>query len=149
MFFDGKKEVSVPELPDANRPAYKKKVQHSIIGADVTITGDLVSSGDIKVDGRVDGNITCRTLTLGNQPVVNSSIKADTVRICGTFNGEVKAAKVVLTKDARVSGDIMQEILEIEPGAILEGNISRLQPDQAGGQVNSQPGGQVSSQPGG
>jgi cytoskeletal protein CcmA (bactofilin family) len=144
MFFDGKKEESVPELPDANRPAYKKKVQHSIIGADVTITGDLVSSGDIKVDGRVDGNITCRTLTLGNQPVVNSSIKADTVRICGTFNGEVKAAKVVLTKDAKVSGDIMQETLEIEPGAILEGNIRRIQPDQ----VNSQSGGQVSSQPG-
>jgi cytoskeletal protein CcmA (bactofilin family) len=149
MFFDGKKEVSEPELPEANRSTYKKKVQHSIIGADVTITGDLVSSGDIKVDGRVDGNITCRTLTLGNQPVVNSSIKADTVRICGTFNGEVKAAKVVLTKDARVSGDIMQETLEIEPGAILEGNIRRIQPDQANGQVNSQAGGQVSSQPGG
>ena len=127
MLFNGKSDTDPrPEPGESERTTHRKQVQHSIIGADVTITGDLVSSGDIKIDGRVDGNITCRTLTLGSQPVVNSSIDADTVRICGTFNGEVKASKVVLTKDARVTGDIFQQTLEIEPGATLEGNIRRM-----------------------
>ncbi len=127
MFFDGKKPPEdQPEVPGAARTTYKKPIQHSIIGAGVTITGDLISEGDIKVDGRVDGVITCRTLTLGAQPVVNASINADTVRICGTFTGEVKARKVVLTKDAKVSGDIHQQSLEVEKGAILEGSVRRL-----------------------
>lgn len=135
MLFDGKNGTDPrPESGDSARSTHRKQVQHSIIGADVTITGDLVSSGDIKIDGRVDGNITCRTLTLGTQPVVNSSIDADTVRICGTFNGEVKASKVVLTKDARVTGDIFQQTLEIEPGATLEGNIRRMAAAKTNGQ---------------
>lgn len=134
MLFDGKKDTeAVPESGDSTRSTYRKQVQHSIIGADVTISGDLVSSGDIKVDGRVDGNITCRTLTLGAQPVVNSAIDADTVRICGTFNGEVRAKKVVLTKDARVNGEIFQQTLEIEPGAVVEGNIRRITPAKSNG----------------
>ena len=128
MFFDGNKAGKDHQgIPGVPQTTYKKPIQHSIIGAGVTITGDLVSEGDIKVDGRVDGNITCRTLTLGVDPVVNSSITADTVRICGTFNGEVRAAKVVLTKDARVTGRILQETLEMEKGAVLEGSVGRLE----------------------
>lgn len=114
----------------------RRKVQHSIIGSDVTITGDLVSTGDIKVDGRVDGNITCRTLTLGEQPVVNSSINADTVRICGEFNGDITAQKVVLTSTAKVKGDIEQGSLEIEPGAVLEGSVRRMASASGNGKIN-------------
>lgn len=104
----------------------RRSVQHSVIGSDLIIKGDLVSTGDIKIDGRVDGNITCRTLTLGDQPVINSAISAETVRICGIFSGQVRANKVVLTRSARVHGDITQEILEIESGAVVEGHVTRL-----------------------
>ena len=104
----------------------RKPIQHSVIGPDLVITGDLVSTGDIRIDGRVDGKICCRTLTLGAQPVINSAISAETVRICGAFSGEVKATKVVLTSTAKVTGDIAQDILEIEAGAFLEGQVTRL-----------------------
>lgn len=106
--------------------------RQSVIGSDLTITGDLVSTGDIEIEGRVDGNITCRTLTLGDQPILNSAIAAETVRICGVFEGQVQANKVVLTKSAKVTGDIAHEILEIEPGAVLEGNIRRLDSERLG-----------------
>ena len=128
MFQDRKARRRAAEPKAEKRNGYAKPIQHSVIGADLTITGDLVSTGDIKVDGRIDGNITCRTLTLGEQPLLNSEIAAETVRICGTFNGQVRANKVVLTKDARVKADIAQEILEIEPGATLEGEVRRLAP---------------------
>ena len=47
----------------------KKRPQHSIIGTDLKITGDIESSGDITVHGTVEGSIKCRTLTLGDAPV--------------------------------------------------------------------------------
>jgi cytoskeletal protein CcmA (bactofilin family) len=133
MFHSKAAAEPAPDIEAGNRSGYRKPIQHSVIGADLTITGDLVSTGDIKVDGRVDGNITCRTLTLGDEPLLNSEIAAETVRICGTFNGQVRANKVVLTRNAKVSADIAQEVLEIEPGATLEGNVRRLGPSKPNG----------------
>ena len=72
----------------------KMPVQHSIISPNLKIKGDLVSSGDIKVEGSVEGSISCRTLTLGNNPVLNCNVTADTVRVNGEFSGQVKATKV-------------------------------------------------------
>ncbi len=100
--------------------------QHTIIPADLQITGDLVSTGDIHVEGVIHGNITCRTLTLTGQPVIKGSVKAETVRVCGTFDGKVEAKKVALTKAAKMVGEIYYETLEMEAGASFEGKLSCL-----------------------
>ena len=63
---------------------------------------------------------------MGENPAHNCSVEADTVRICGTFTGDVRAQKVVLTKNARFTGDIYHESLEVEEGAQLEGRLGRL-----------------------
>ncbi len=101
------------------------RVQHSIISNDLTITGDLISDGDITVHGIVEGSIKCRALTLGEAPTI-SKIEAETVRISGSFSGDVKAKQVVLTETAHVTGDIMHETLEVKPGASIEGKLSRI-----------------------
>ncbi len=100
--------------------------QHAIIPAGLQITGDLVSPGDIHVEGVIHGDITCRTLTLTGQPVIQGTVEAETVRISGTFNGKVQAKKVFLTKAARMAGEIYYEALEMAPGASFEGKLSRL-----------------------
>lgn len=110
----------------------KQPPQQSIISSDLTIKGDLVCTGDLQIDGRVDGDITCRTLTLGAEPVINSKVKAETVRICGSFSGEIRAKKVILTSTAKVKGDIYQEVLELERGASFEGYVGRLDSEKAG-----------------
>ncbi len=113
----GSQAAPRPENPSA---------EHSIIPADLKITGDLVSSGDIHVEGVIHGNIKCRALTLTGQPVIKGSVKAETVRVCGTFDGKVEAKKVALTKAARMVGEIYYESLEMEPGASFEGKLSRI-----------------------
>lgn len=112
-------------------PARPSAIQHSIISSDLVIKGDLVCTGDLRIEGRVDGDITCRTLTLGAQPVINSKVTAETVRICGEFSGEVRARKVILTGTAQVKGDIYQETLQLEQGASFEGYVGPLDGEQS------------------
>lgn len=99
----------------------------SIISADLKITGNLKSDGDIQVDGYVEGDIDSATLTVGEGAQVKGHISCDAVRICGTIDGAVKAKSVVMAKSARVIGDIVHDSLAIEAGAFIEGNIKRLE----------------------
>ena len=101
----------------------------SIISADLKITGNLTSSGDIQVDGAVEGDISSRTLTVGEEALIDGSIVAESVRVCGQVSGEVRATSVTLAKTARVKGDIAHQSLSIEAGAYIEGNIRRLEPE--------------------
>ncbi len=100
----------------------------SIISPDLKIVGDLKSSGDIHIDGSIEGDINSRLLTVGEQAVVEGCIVADTVRISGTVKGQIKARMVHLDKDARVHGDLTHETLTMEAGALLEGQVRRMEP---------------------
>ena len=111
------------------RPA--ESVQHSIIPDGMQISGDLVSTGDINVKGKIEGNITCRTLTLEGEPIIGGSVRAETIRICGSFNGDVLAKKVALTKTAKMVGDIHYKVLEMEVGASFEGALHHLDESSA------------------
>jgi len=51
-----------------------RKVQHSFISADAQVMGDLEGVGDISVEGSVEGNITCRTLTLRGEPTITGDV---------------------------------------------------------------------------
>ena len=99
----------------------------SIISADLRITGNLHSNGDIQIDGRIDGNVDSKSLTIGEDAEVNGKISCERVRVCGRVSGEIKAEWVVLARSAKVSADVVHKSLEIESGASLEGSVSRLE----------------------
>ncbi len=118
------KAASKPVLPDermAETPP--RKMQHSFISADTKVTGDLEGVGDISVEGSVEGNISCRTLTLRGEPTITGDVHAEAVHVCGRFKGALYAKKVVLTKAARMTGDIYYETLELQEGAKFEGGF--------------------------
>jgi len=54
---------------------------------------------------------------------VTGNIQADTVRVCGQVTGQIKAGTVNLERTAKVMGDIVHQILSLEPGAFLEGHV--------------------------
>ena len=58
--------------------------------------------------------------------MIKGSVKAETIRVCGTFDGKVEAKKVALTKTAKMVGEIYYETLEMEAGASFEGKLDRL-----------------------
>jgi cytoskeletal protein CcmA (bactofilin family) len=98
----------------------------SIVSADLTVTGDLVSAGEIQIDGRVEGDIRCASLIIGIAGAVTGEVSAQTVRMHGTVSGQVIAKSVFLASTARMVGDVTHESLAIEPGAFMEGHCRRM-----------------------
>ena len=104
----------------------KRPSSPSVISSDLSITGDLVSEGELHVDGHIEGDIRCRVLIVGVNAQINGSIQADVARVHGCINGHLYAKSVILACPAKVTGDITHESLEIEPGAFLEGNCRHI-----------------------
>jgi cytoskeletal protein CcmA (bactofilin family) len=116
---------SVSSALDGSRPVVKASVP-SIISPDLRINGDMVCSGDIQIDGWVEGDIQSRNVTVGEAATVHGAIQGENVKICGIVNGQIRADNVTLEKTARVTGDILHKSLSIEQGAFLEGMCKRI-----------------------
>jgi cytoskeletal protein CcmA (bactofilin family) len=103
-----------------------KSTMPSIVSTDLKINGNLVSQGDVQVEGEIEGDVRSRNLTIGETGSVDGEIHADVVLVSGTVKGRINAKTVTLAKSARVIGDIAHESLAMESGAHLEGQVSRL-----------------------
>jgi cytoskeletal protein CcmA (bactofilin family) len=99
----------------------------SIISPDLKIVGDLKCTGNIQIDGTIEGSVAGDLIIVGEQASIEGTIVAETVRVFGKVNGRVQAKTVYLDKTAKVIGDIAQENLSIEPGAHFEGRVQTLE----------------------
>jgi cytoskeletal protein CcmA (bactofilin family) len=107
-----------PAAPKAKPPA-------SILSSDLHIKGNLKTTGDIQIEGQVDGDIRAHLLTIGEGATVKGELVADDVVINGRIIGRVRGLKVRLTSTARVEGDIIHKTIAIESGAHFEGSVQR------------------------
>ena len=105
--------------------APRPKSPPSTLSADLLITGNLKTTGDIQVEGQVEGDIHAHLLTVGETAVIKGEIVADDVVVNGRIVGRVRGLKVRLTSTARVEGDIIHKTIAIESGAHFEGSVQR------------------------
>ena len=103
----------------------KAKPPASILSSDLTITGNLRTTGDIQIEGTVEGDIRAHLLTVGEGATVKGECMADDVVVNGRIVGRVRGLKVRLTSTARVEGDIVHKTIAIESGAHFEGSVQR------------------------
>lgn len=97
----------------------------SYIGGEVTVTGDIATEGELHVDGKVNGDIRCGSLTQGEGGEVRGNIGAGVARLAGLVDGAVDAGTLTLEASARVTGDILYESLSVAAGAEVEGRFKR------------------------
>ncbi len=121
-----KKSVELPSSPMPNNPgrermASKSNATFSVLGSDLSITGDIKASADLHVDGSVSGDIACSSLVQGESSTIAGAIEAETARLAGTVNGSITARELVILKTARIKGDVFYDALTIEQGAEVEG----------------------------
>lgn len=103
----------------------------SIIGPDLKVTGNIESSGDLQIEGRIEGDVKSLTLHIGEGATVKGSVSADRVTIAGSVDGQVRANAVNVRKSAHIVGDVIHQNLSIEAGAYLEGRLSRIETDES------------------
>ncbi|MGB3738182.1 MAG: polymer-forming cytoskeletal protein [Pontixanthobacter sp.] len=96
----------------------------SVIGTDVTITGNVAASTELHVDGRIEGDVACASLVQGEDSVIEGAVTAETARLAGTLNGSIVARDLVVLKSAQIVGDVAYEALTIEQGAVVEGRFA-------------------------
>ena len=100
--------------------------EKSFLSQDLQITGEIRSKGDIEVNGVIEGEISCRKLTIGEDAEFHGEAVADSIEVQGSLNGRIQAETVSLVNTAKVEGDILHRTLTIEPGAYIEGTARRL-----------------------
>ncbi|MGR3466327.1 MAG: bactofilin family protein [Shimia sp.] len=105
--------------------APKAKPPASVLSADLHITGNIRTSGDIQIEGEVEGDIRAHLLTVGEGATIKGEVMADDVVVNGRVIGRVRGLKVRLTSTARVEGDIIHKTIAIESGAHFEGSVQR------------------------
>ena len=92
---------------------------------DLTITGDVTSKGELRIDGRVQGNVHCLSLILGENSEIKGDVKAEDVLIGGRLIGSVRGRRVILQSTAHVEGDLLHKDLAMEQGAYFQGESRR------------------------
>ncbi|MBW4963035.1 polymer-forming cytoskeletal protein [Sulfitobacter sp. CW3] len=122
---------STAAAPAATKPnefkasAPKAKPPASVLSSDLHVTGNMKTTGDIQVEGTVEGDIRAHLLTIGETATIKGEVIADDVVINGRIVGRVRGLKVRLTSTARVEGDIIHKTIAIESGAHFEGSVQR------------------------
>jgi cytoskeletal protein CcmA (bactofilin family) len=114
----------------------------SIIGPELVITGNLMSRGELQVEGEIQGDIHGSLVMIGERATVTGGIIADEVVVRGHVMGSVRGKRVLLQSSSHVEGDIYHLTLAIEQGAYFEGKSRRTEDPTAGfGQHNPTPAG--------
>ena len=116
-------ERSAPSDP-STRPVSKDSVP-SLMGANLKVTGNLTTDGELHIDGTVEGDISCKQLTVGESAVLAGKITADEIEVRGRVEGEIHARSVHMTGTAEIVGDIRHDSLSIDSGAFLDGHCRR------------------------
>ncbi|MEM9878486.1 MAG: polymer-forming cytoskeletal protein [Pseudomonadota bacterium] len=106
---------SAPSRPAASAP--------SIIGSDVEIIGNVMTNGEIQLDGAVEGDVRAASVTMGENGTMHGTLTADRVIVRGRVDGSINGRIVELHKTARVTGDVKHNTLSIEAGAQVDGHF--------------------------
>jgi len=98
----------------------------NLIAYGTEITGDITTSGDLRIDGRITGNVSCTAkLVIGDGGDITGNINCCSGEISGTVRGQVMAKEVLqLNQSALIQGDIEATRFIVEDGASINGRCT-------------------------
>jgi cytoskeletal protein CcmA (bactofilin family) len=100
----------------------------SLIGSGTSLKGDITSSGDLRIDGTLIGNIICSSkVIIGANGVVEGDVSGVTADIMGKVSGTIKVKELLqLKSNCQVNGNIHAAKLQIEPAANFNGQCHMI-----------------------
>ena len=118
---------------------FNKKKQpplKSLIAGGTLLTGDMSFSEGLRVECQVTGNLSAQEsspsiLVIAETAVVDGEVRADHIIINGVVNGAVHAKMLLeLQPKARIRGDVCYGALEMHEGALIDGRLTPLLPEE-------------------
>jgi cytoskeletal protein CcmA (bactofilin family) len=89
------------------------------------IEGKMHFEAKARIDGQMQGEILAKDLTIGESADVTAQIKAVSVKVAGSFKGEITASQCVeVLASAKISGNICSPVLIMHEGAAFEGHCA-------------------------
>lgn len=98
----------------------------TIIASGANIKGDFNIKTRLHVDGVIEGQINSNSVVVvGRKGVVKGNLKSEKLIINGQFYGNADCSSIEILESGKLIGDIVSEILVIEPKAIFEGHSAK------------------------
>jgi cytoskeletal protein CcmA (bactofilin family) len=106
----------------------------SVLGPTLRFKGELHADEELLIKGRIEGTIThTQRITVCGEGVVKASIRAQTIVVEGTVEGDLTAEKAIQIKDtARLKGNVTAPSVSIIEGANFNGGVSMDMSKRAG-----------------
>ena len=98
----------------------------NMIGVGTTITGDVNSNGDLRIDGTLKGSVATEgKVVLGKNGIIEGDVVCNNADIAGEIKAKITVSQLLTLKStAKLKGDIVTNKLSIEPGAVFSGSCS-------------------------
>ncbi len=105
----------------------------TLVGSNTELKGDLTSKGIVRIDGKVNGNVSIQgELFIGETSVIKGDITATNIHVAGSVEGNIFASGLLkLLTSAKVIGDIQVKSFVCEEGSIFDGNCKMLEASAA------------------
>ncbi|WP_343226455.1 bactofilin family protein [Pseudomarimonas salicorniae] len=102
----------------------------TLIGAQVTIRGDVHFSGGLYVEGTIHGGVFAEAdassalLTVAEKGAIHGEVRAPMVMVNGELHGDVYATeRIELGPNARIQGNVYYKVVEMAAGAMITGRM--------------------------
>lgn len=104
------------------------------------IKGDIITSGNIRIDGKLTGTLDCKgKLILGKTGEIEGTIYCSNAEVQGHLNANMRVNGLLSLKGtSKLLGDIVVKKLAIEPGAVFTGNCKMDGENSSGQPINTQ-----------
>jgi cytoskeletal protein CcmA (bactofilin family) len=111
----------------------------NVIGKNTTIIGDIISEGDFRIEGKVEGTVKTKgKVVVGASGKIKGKIECAEADIEGAFSGELFASNLLTLKTtALITGNVVISKLAVEPGAefnatcTMKNSVKELNNEQA------------------
>ena len=121
--FDSKKNIKLSSSKIDSMPIT------TVLGADITFTGEVKGDSVIRIDGKIDGNVSIKQgVVLGEKAYIKGDINSDYVIIYGNATGNITCKELLVRKSGVINGDIQTENIEIEMGGRYNGKLTMTEP---------------------
>lgn len=103
---------------------------HNVLSSGTVFTGNLVTQDDIRIDGVIEGNIVSKgKIIIGNNGQVSGDVECVNLDLIGEVIGNISCQDIVILRStSRLEGNVVTQVLEIEPGAKFTG-ACKMNPD--------------------